>query len=176
MSALAIVRCSARQPPALLHGARRGPAATASAPLVSSRSPLRSVGWRAACCCTSEVSYQAASLHLGRSHRVSKCWRRLLHRQQELGVGAWGRQKSCKRVTAHHGKKEKPSRSDTGPRCSMLTAGPPAQMPPEHPPPPPPRGGRARTVMASDAAQWRLGPRVLSATTTTAQQATRPHL
>ena len=57
----------------------------------------------------------------------------------------------------------------------MLTAGPPAQMPPERPPPPPPRGGRARTVMASDAAQRPLGPRVLSATTTTAQQATRPH-
>ena len=86
-----------------------------------------------------------------------------------------GRQKCCKRVTAHHCKKEKPSRSDTGPRCSMLTAGPPAQMPPERPPPPPPRGGRARTVMASDAAQRPLGPRVLSATTTTAQQATRPH-
>ena len=57
----------------------------------------------------------------------------------------------------------------------MLTAGPPAQMPPERPPPPPPRGGRARTVMASDAAQRPLGPRVLSATTTTSQQATRPH-
>jgi hypothetical protein len=48
-------------------------------------------------------------------------------------------------------------------------------MPPERPPPPPPRGGRARTVMASDAAQRPLGPRVLSATTTTSQQATRPH-
>ena len=57
----------------------------------------------------------------------------------------------------------------------MLTAGPPARKPPERPPPPPPRGGRARTVMASDAAQRPLGPRVLSATTTTAQQATRPH-
>ena len=55
----------------------------------------------------------------------------------------------------------------------MLTAGPPARKPPERPPPPPPRGGRARTVMASDAAQRPLGPRVLSATTTTAQQATR---
>ena len=57
----------------------------------------------------------------------------------------------------------------------MLTAGPPARKPPERPPSPPPRGGRARTVMASDAAQWPLGPHVLSATTTTAQQATRPH-
>ena len=57
----------------------------------------------------------------------------------------------------------------------MLTTGPPARRPPERPPPPPPRGGRARTVMASDAAQRPLGLRVLSATTTTSQQATRPH-
>ena len=57
----------------------------------------------------------------------------------------------------------------------MLTAGPPARKPQERPPPPPPRGGRARTVMASDAAQRPLGLRVLSATTTTSQQATRPH-
>ena len=37
-------RCSARQLPALL-GTRSGPAATASAPLVSSRSPLRPLSW-----------------------------------------------------------------------------------------------------------------------------------
>ena len=77
MSALAIGRCSARQLPALLHGARRGPAATASvsAPGVLAE-PFASFGLGAeGRPAAAPRGSRTRLLHLGGLHGVSDCWR-----------------------------------------------------------------------------------------------------